>query len=124
LIKLYDDKLVEYLHAGNIKKSILIGEKLLKFYDKINMSSIMYSRTCYDLFQVVISTRETLPKYENYLKLAIKHRTDYLHPFDKNDKVVIGYQALLDDPTTHLGYLSGENPMVKMIRALSKANIQ
>lgn len=123
MLKLYDDKIAEYALGGYHKKSIAAGKKQLELYDALDMSSIVYSRTYYDLFQVSITSRDTLDDYNYYLDQAIKYRIAYMAPFEKFDDGIESYRKLKHDPSKHQNYLSEENPIVQLVRKFAKQGV-
>mmetsp|Transcript_1608 Transcript_1608/g.4671 ORF Transcript_1608/g.4671 Transcript_1608/m.4671 type:complete len:334 (+) Transcript_1608:448-1449(+) len=103
------DKLIELDRAivilgsnGNVEAAIRAGTRLIKIYDDLELSDILYSRTYYDLFQVSITKSSTVKKGHAFIKKAYTHALKF-YGRDENETVV-NYKQYVEDPSAHRNY--------------------
>ena len=65
-----DDSILRLASIGKVDTAIRKGEALINIYDKLNMSSWLYYRTYYDLFQSAITKRNHLADRIKYIQHA------------------------------------------------------
>ncbi len=78
------------------------GETLLKMYDELLSSSLLYSRTHYDLFQIAICRAKTHKKAMYHIRKAYEH-AQLFYGYE-NHEIVQKYKLLVDNPSTHRNY--------------------
>jgi hypothetical protein len=98
-----DGKILTLGGVGKTESAIQAGKSLLKLYDEMQSSDILYSRTHYDLFSMCITKRKTLKLGIAHLKRA---RECALRFYGReNHGTVQEYQHLINDPSRHHNYL-------------------
>ena len=88
---------------GEIEAAMRKGRRLIQIYDELCVSSWLYQRTYYDLFQVAITKRKFVSDGIKYIKLAyasaLAHTGDDLHP------TVESMKNFSQNPSSHRNYL-------------------
>jgi hypothetical protein len=81
-------------------------DELLQLYDELHASPLLYMRTYYDMFQIAITRRRTLPIAIEYAQKALEQ---VLLMFGEVEiKEVEKYRQLAREPTNHPAYLLAE----------------
>jgi hypothetical protein len=76
---------------------------IVEIYDKLNMSTWLYQRTYYDLFQVAITKKKYLKDGLVYIRKA--HEAALTFTSDKDNDMVRKMKSYVDNPSSHRNYL-------------------
>jgi len=99
-----DERIFEYGAAGEIEEALQAGKSLLSLYGELKVSSHLYARTYYDMFQIAICKRSTLEEGLEFIRKAVEADEAYFGPAcdcaEVNKKVK--YAA---NPESHRNYL-------------------
>ena len=97
-----DDSIMTLVGLGKIDPAVRKGKALVAIYDKYDMSSWLYHRTYYDLFQVTIAKRQRQKEAEQFIQKAFQAVLDYTG--DADDDVVQRMQIFVTSPTSHRNF--------------------
>jgi hypothetical protein len=96
-----DYAIMDFGRAGDIAMALAAGEELLAYHEAHHGGHVAIARTCYDLFQVCITTPAYLDDGVAYLRRAYALSCQCTGPrSDSSAK----YASLLQDPTQHNAY--------------------
>ena len=98
-----DDAILQFGSMGRVDQALQKGKALLALYDRYQMSSWMYFRTYYDLYQVAITKRKTMKQGIRYIKLAYESAMTFTS--DEENASVIMMKGYVDSPTSHRNYM-------------------
>jgi hypothetical protein len=98
-----DKEIMEYGSMGKIDQAIQKGKALLQIYDKLGVSSWLYKRTYYDMFQVAITKRKSLKDGSEYIRKA--HEAVLAFTSDKDNESFRKMKSFVDSPSSHRNYL-------------------
>ena len=103
-----DKKLMAFGSTAKFDRGLKCGALLIKLYDELQESPLIYARTYYDMFQLAVTRRATLAKAKHYIKLARDNRALFLGPAGKTDDELLRFTSLVDAPQQHRNYLITE----------------
>jgi hypothetical protein len=76
---------------------------LIQIFDKLDMSTLHYQRTYFNLFQVVIAKKKYLKDGLVYIRKA--HEAALAFTSDKDNDTVRMMKSYVDNPSSHRNYL-------------------
>jgi hypothetical protein len=103
-MKELDDAILTLGSRGNPGLAIQKGKALLKLYDKHGISSWLYFRTYYDLYQVAITNRKTWTQGIRFIKKA--YETSLAFTKDAHNPSVLQMKGYMDAPASHRNYMA------------------
>jgi MYND finger/SET domain len=98
-----DDEILRVGSMGMTEIAMKKGQELLKLYDKYAMSSWHTFRTHYDMFQMAVTKRKTLPIAKSQIRQAYKDALDFCH--DDTWEEVQRMKSFVEAPQSHRKYL-------------------
>jgi hypothetical protein len=98
----YDDQIMKLGQMGRVEEGMKVGEALIKLYDELGWSSLSYSRTYYDLYQLAITKRRTFKKAVWYIGMAQKHGLAFYNGYDS--ETTKKYSKFVSDPRAHRNF--------------------
>jgi SET domain len=94
------DKFIMHVGAvGMTDMAILTGITLIELYDKYQVSSWLYHRTYYDMYQMAIAKRSTFKKATGYIQKSYQAALDFTS--DPNDEDVKKVKKYVNNPKSH-----------------------
>ena len=99
-IERLDGRILTLASVSKFDAAIRAGLTLIALYDKYQMSSTLYKRTYYDLFQVSIPCERTYKQGVKYIKLAVK----YAEEFAEREAEYQDFVRYARNPTSHRNY--------------------
>lgn len=98
-----DNSIMELASNGRIDQAMRKGKALLSLRDELDMSTWLYYRTYYDLFQVCITKKKYVREGRSYIRKAYEAVLAYYG--DEDQPEVLRMKAFLQDPSSHRNYL-------------------
>ena len=98
-----DASIFELGGRTRVKEALLAGRRLLALYDELGVSSLLYSRTYYDMFQIAIMRSETVAQGTALIAKAIEHAEIFCA--EDKDKLDM-YRRFLANSRLHRNYLA------------------
>jgi hypothetical protein len=98
-----DASILELGGRTRVREALLAGRKLLALYAEVGESSLLYSRTYYDMFQVAIMRADSAAQGPALIAKAIEHAEIFCA--EDTDKLDM-YRRLLANPRSHRNYLA------------------
>jgi hypothetical protein len=98
-----DDAILRVASLGRVELAIRKGRRLVEIYDEIGVSSWLYQRTFYDLFQVAITKRKYVKDGKKYIRKAYEAVLAFIQ--DENDPSVQKMKGFMQSPESHRNYL-------------------
>ena len=97
-----DDKIMNLGSYGKAEQAIQSGRSLLRLYDELKASDLLYTRTYYDLFQVAITKQKTVKQGIGFIKEAYKRGLNF-YGREENEQVQT-YKRYVNNPSLHPSY--------------------
>lgn len=97
-----DNQLLEYGRSQKFDEAFAVGEELILVYQEFHLSTMLFRRTYYDLFQIAIMRKATLDKAQYYIQQALKYLVLLLGDVDVPQ--MREYRKLVLEPTQHRNY--------------------
>lgn len=98
-----DASILDLAAVGRIEQALLKGKALLALRDELQMSSWLYYRTFYDLFQVCITKKRFMKQGIQFIRKA--YETVLAYCGDENLPEVRQMKEYMDSPSRHRNYL-------------------
>lgn len=97
-----DRKIMILGSHGKSEAAIRAGTALIKLYDELQCSDMLYARTYYDLFQVAIPKSRTMQQGHGFIKKAYEH--GLLFYGREAHEAVRQYKKYAEQPSLHRNY--------------------
>jgi hypothetical protein len=91
-----------------VDEAIEAGERLLALYDELGCGMTSYSRTCYDMFQIAVMKKSTLPRAKHFITEAIKYQKIMYNGLEGSFGHLPRYKGYAKNPKTHRNYLASQ----------------
>lgn len=96
-----DNSILKLGSTGREDAAIRAGTALLKIYNQLQCSDLMYARTYYDMFQVAISRQQSLKQGVAFMKKGCEHALVFYGP---EHEVTHKYRRYSETPSLHRNY--------------------
>lgn len=100
--KVLDFAIMDFGRNGNIATAIEVGNDLLEYHRQHSSGHASLTRTYYDLFQICITQRHSLPEGLRFLREAYNLSRQSTGAYSDS---TLKYASLLDDPSRHNAFL-------------------
>ena len=101
-VKELDEAILSLGGMGKIEVAMRKGRALISIYEQMGMSSWLYQRTYYDLFQVAITKKKFHREALHFIRKA--HEAILAYTKDENHPEAIWFLELLASPQSHRNY--------------------
>lgn len=98
-----DDAILSLGSHGRVEHAMQKGKALIKLYDKHGMSSWLYQRTYYDLYQVAITKRKTYSQGVKFIKKSYEAALAFTS--DPQYCSVVQMKGFANSPSSHRNYM-------------------
>lgn len=98
-----DDAILSLGSQGKVELAMQKGKALIKLYDKIGISSWLYQRTYYDLYQVAITKRNSYKEGINFINKAYESALAFTS--DEQNETVVRTKSFVTAPSSHRNHL-------------------
>ena len=97
-----DDTILNLGSWGKAEHAIQAGKSLIKLYDELKATDMLYSRTYYDLYQVAITKQKTVKQGIVFIKEAYEHGLRF-YGREENEQVQ-KFKRYVNNPSLHPSY--------------------
>lgn len=103
-----DEQIVTLGSTGREREAYQVGEELIRLYDQVGMTPLSYERTYYDMFQMTVVRKQTMPAAIHCIQKCLEYKMMAVGGTTPEHDGIARIRSFVENPSSHRCYLQLE----------------